>query len=72
MTDLEKATLRLFKEIRGNYGKIYEEDYLYEEEMYESFPGFMADELISWYKNVTPIIKEIERDKKIKELLDEK
>ncbi len=68
MTDLEKATLRLFKEIRGNYGKIY----LYEEEMYESFPGFMADELISWYKKVTPIIKEIERDKKIKELLDEK
>lgn len=41
-------------------------------EMYESFPGIMADELISWYKKVTPIIKEIERDKKIKELLDEK
>ena len=72
MTDLEKATLRLFKEIRGNYGKIYEEDYLYEDDMYESYPGFMADELISRYKKVTPIIKEIERDKKIKELLDEK
>ena len=36
-------------------------------EMYESFPGIMADELISWYKKVTPIIKEIVET--VKELL---
>ena len=70
MYDLLKVTKKLAESIKSDYAKIGSDD-LYDMDIRRHVSDDVVEDLIEWYYKVLPIIKVLERDNKINNILND-